>query len=158
MMASDHDFLLQAVALSKSNMEQGRGGPFGAVIVRDGVVIGEGWNAVTSSNDPTAHAEIIAIRRACEAVGSFSLDGATIFSSCEPCPMCLSAIYWARMGRLVYANTRHEAAAIGFDDAFLYDEVPKDAADRSLPTEQVVSPEARAVFDAWAAKSDKVEY
>ncbi|WP_131115848.1 nucleoside deaminase [Lichenihabitans psoromatis] len=158
MMASDHDFLLQAVALSKSNMEQGRGGPFGAVIVRDGVVIGEGWNAVTSSNDPTAHAEIIAIRRACEAVGSFSLDGATIFSSCEPCPMCLSAIYWARMERLVYANTRHEAAAIGFDDAFLYDEVPKDAADRSLPTEHVVSPEARAVFDAWAAKSDKVEY
>ncbi|WP_131194248.1 nucleoside deaminase [Lichenihabitans psoromatis] len=158
MMASDHDFLLQAVALSKSNMEQGRGGPFGAVIVRDGVVIGEGWNAVTSSNDPTAHAEIIAIRRACEAVGSFSLDGATIFSSCEPCPMCLSAIYWARMGRLVYANTRHEAAAIGFDDAFLYDEVPKDAADRSLPTEHMVSPEARAVFDVWAAKSDKVEY
>ena len=154
----DARFLAQAVALSRSRMEAGLGGPFGAVIVRDGAVLAEGWNAVTSAKDPTAHAEVTAIRRACAALGDFSLAGATIYSSCEPCPMCLSAIYWARLDRLVYANTRHQAAAIGFDDAFLYDEVPKAPLERSLPTRHLATPEAEATFAAWAAKPDKVSY
>ncbi len=125
------------------------------MIVRDGKVIAEGANEVTSSNDPTAHAEVVAIRRACAAVEDFSLAGATIYSSCEPCPMCLSAIYWARLDRLVYANTRDQAAAIGFDDAFLYDEVPKAPLERQMPTRHLPSPEAEATFQAWAEKIDK---
>ena len=154
----DARFMAQAVALSRSRMEAGQGGPFGAVVVRDGAVLAEGWNAVTSANDPTAHAEVNAIRRACAAVGDFSLAGATIYSSCEPCPMCLSAIYWARIDRLVYANTRHQAAAIGFDDAFLYDEVPKPPLERFMPTRHLPSPEAEATFRAWAGKADRVSY
>ena len=154
----DAAFLGRAVALSRSRMEAGQGGPFGAVIVRGGVVLAEGWNAVTSSKDPTAHAEVTAIRRACAAVDDFSLVGATLYSSCEPCPMCLSAIYWARLGRLVYANTRDQAAAIGFDDAFLYGEVPKAPLERSLPTRHLPLPEAEAAFHAWAGKADKVSY
>lgn len=154
----DLRFLGQAVALSRSRMEAGHGGPFGAVIVRDGAVIAEGWNAVTSAKDPTAHAEVTAIRRACAAVDDFSLAGATIYSSCEPCPMCLSAIYWARLDRLVYANTRDQAAAIGFDDAFLYDEVPKPPLERRMPTRHLAMAEAEACFHAWADKSDKVSY
>jgi guanine deaminase len=154
----DARFLAQAVALSRSRMEAGHGGPFGAVIVRDGAVLAEGWNAVTSAKDPTAHAEVTAIRRACAAVDDFSLAGATIYSSCEPCPMCLSAIYWARLDRLVYANTRHQAAAVGFDDAFLYDEVPKPPLARSLPTRHLAMAEAEDCFHAWAAKADKVSY
>ena len=155
---ADRRYLAQAVALSRSRMEAGDGGPFGAVIVRDGIVLAEGWNAVTSAKDPTAHAEVTAIRRACAAVDAFSLAGATIYSSCEPCPMCLSAIYWARVDRLVFANTRHQAAAIGFDDAFLYDEVPKATLDRRMPTRHLALPEAAATFAAWAAKTDKVTY
>ena len=154
----DARFLARAVALSRSRMEAGHGGPFGAVIVRDGAVLAEGWNAVTSAKDPTAHAEVTAIRRACAAVDDFTLAGATIYSSCEPCPMCLSAIYWARLDRLVYANMRDEAAAIGFDDAFLYDEVPKAPSERRLPTRHLAMPEAQATFRAWAAKADKVSY
>ena len=107
-------------------MDANLGGPFGAVIVRGGKVLAEGWNEVTSSNDPTAHAEVTAIRRACQAVGDFSLEGATLYTSCEPCPMCLASAYWARISRIVYSNTRDDAAAIGFDDAFIYDEMPKD--------------------------------
>lgn len=154
----DASFLAQAAALSRSGMDAGSGGPFGAVVVKDGRVIAEGFNQVTSSNDPTAHAEVVAIRRACEALGAFSLEGATIYSSCEPCPMCLSAIYWARLDRLVFANTRDQAAAIGFDDAFLYDEVPKPVPARKLPTIHCPSPEAEAVFHAWADKADKISY
>ncbi len=116
-------------------MEAGAGGPFGSVVVRDGRVIGEGWNQVTSTNDPTAHAEVVAIRRACAAIGSFSLAGATLYASCEPCPMCLASAYWARVSRIVFANTREEAAAIGFDDQLLYDEIPKPIEERrSRPT------------------------
>jgi guanine deaminase len=154
----DRTFLARAAALSRSRMEAELGGPFGAVIVRDGIVLAEGWNAVTSARDPTAHAEVMAIRRACAAVDDFSLAGATIYSSCEPCPMCLCAIYWARLDRLVFANTRDQAAAIGFDDAFLYDEVPKPPLERRMPTRHLRLPEAEAAFGAWAAKTRKVLY
>ncbi len=157
-MTPDQRFLLQAVALSKARMEAGFGGPFGAVIVRDGAIIAEGWNEVTSANDPTAHAEVVAIRRACTAAGSFSLQGATLYSSCEPCPMCLAATYWARIDRLVYANTRDQAAAIGFDDAFLYEEVARAPQARSMPTLHLALPEGAAVFREWMTKTDKVEY
>ena len=121
-------------------------------------MIAEGWNKVTSSNDPTAHAEVVAIRQACEAVNSFSLEGCEIYASCEPCPMCLAAIYWARIDRIFFANTRQEAAAIGFDDEFLYDEIPKAIEERSIPMEHMALPEAKVVFDEWQAKPDKVEY
>ena len=123
--SDDYVHLARAVALSREHMQAGAGGPFGAVVVRDGTVLAEGWNQVTSTNDPTAHAEVMAIRRACQAVGSFSLTGATLYASCEPCPMCLASAYWARVSRIVFANTREDAAAIGFDDQMLYDEIPK---------------------------------
>lgn len=151
-------FMGEAVRLSRENMQAGRGGPFGAVVVRDGVVIGEGWNQVTTTNDPTAHAEIVAIRRACEAIGGFSLQGATIYSSCEPCPMCLAAVYWARLDGLYYANTRDQAAGIGFDDEFLYREVAKPIDQRSIPTIHLPTSEAEKVFDEWTKKPDKIPY
>jgi len=150
--------LARAAELSRARMEAGLGGPFGAVIVRDGAVLAEGWNEVTSSNDPTAHAEVTAIRRACAAVGDFSLAGATLYTSCEPCPMCLASAYWARISRIVYANTRDEAAAIGFDDAFIYDEMPKAPGDRAIAMEHRPTPEANAAFAAWMAKADRVAY
>ena len=156
--ADDHAHLARAVALSREHMEGGEGGPFGAVIVRDGRVLAEGWNRVTSSNDPTAHAEVTAIRRACEDLGTFSLPGATLYTSCEPCPMCLAAAYWARVSRIVFANTRQDAAAIGFDDQLLYDEIPKPVAARIVPTIHAPTAEARAVFEAWRTKPDKIAY
>ena len=156
--ADDHAHLARAVALSREHMDRGEGGPFGAVIVRDGAVLAEGWNRVTSSNDPTAHAEVTAIRRACEALGTFSLPGATLYTSCEPCPMCLAAAYWARVSRIVFANTRQDAAAIGFDDQLLYDEIPKPVAARIVPTLHAPTAEARAVFEAWRTKPDKIAY
>ena len=139
-------------------MRANLGGPFGAVIVRDGKVIAEGWNEVTSSNDPTAHGEVVAIRRACEAVGSFSLTGATIYSSCEPCPMCLGAIYWARLDRLIFANSREQASAIGFDDSLIYDEVAKPISARLIPTIHMPLIEADEVFREWRNKPDKIKY
>ena len=151
-------FMARAVELSRDNMRRGEGGPFGAVIVKDGQIIGEGWNRVTSSNDPTAHAEVVAIRRACEALGTFNLHGATLYTSCEPCPMCLASTYWASISRLVYANDRRDAAAIGFDDEFLYSEVTKPMAERAIPTVHLTSPDALAVFQEWQMKTDKVEY
>jgi guanine deaminase len=159
-MASDEDerHLARAIALSRERMEANLGGPFGAVIVRDGAVLAEGWNEVTSSNDPTAHAEVTAIRKACHAVGTFSLEGATLYTSCEPCPMCLASAYWARVSRIVYANTRDEAADIGFDDAFIYDEMPRAPHERSLRMEHHPHEAARAAFQAWAVKPDKVRY
>jgi guanine deaminase len=153
-----HKHMLHAVNLSRTKMEEGCGGPFGAIIVKDGEVISEGWNKVTSSNDPTAHAEVSAIRAACEKLGTFNLAGCEIYTSCEPCPMCLSAIYWARLDRIYYANSRDDAAAIGFDDQFLYDEVAKPIPDRSLPCEHLDLGEARDVFAAWDAKEDKIAY
>ena len=157
-MTEDDRFLARAVALSREKMEAGEGGPFGALVVRDGKVLAEGWNRVTSTNDPTAHAEVVAIRRACEAVGDFSLAGATIYTSCEPCPMCLAAIYWARCERIVFANSRQDAARIGFSDDHIYDEIPKALHLRSLPIEQQTSSEATAVFEAWLKKADRVDY
>lgn len=150
--------MLRAIELSRKNMQAGAGGPFGAVIVKDGIVIGEGWNKVTSSNDPTAHAEISAIRNACETVKNFNLENAEIYTSCEPCPMCLAAIYWARIGRIYYANTRKDAADINFDDDFLYQEIPKDPTHRKVPMIQTEHAEALKVFEEWQKKVDKVPY
>lgn len=156
--ALDREFMRRAVTLSRERMERNLGGPFGAIVVKDGEIIAEGWNEVTSALDPTAHAEVTAIRRACQAVGDFALHGATLYSSCEPCPMCLAAAYWARIDRLVYANTRDDAAAIGFDDAFLYDEMPKDPAARALRMQHLPLDEARRVFELWRDKPDKTPY
>ena len=148
----------RAIALSMEKMQSGSGGPFGAVIARNGEIIAEGWNEVTSTCDPTAHAEVVAIRRACQAVGTFALHDCEIFTSCEPCPMCLGAIYWARLGRIWFGNDRRDAAAIGFDDEFLYREIPRPPDQRSLPAEQLLADEARVVFDLWTQKPDKVTY
>lgn len=156
---TDHEtFMRRAIELSRERMRDNDGGPFGAVVVRDGEIIGEGWNRVITANDPTAHAEVTAIREACERVGSFTLEGAEIYSSCEPCPMCLAAIYWARIGKVYYANTREDAAAIEFDDAFLYREIAIDEAHRSLPCEHLLHDEALEVFKEWRAKPDRVHY
>ncbi len=148
----------RAIALSMEKMQAGSGGPFGAVIARDGEIVAEGWNHVTSANDPTAHAEVVAIRRACTALGRFDLPDCEIYTSCEPCPMCLGAIYWARLGRIWFANDRRDAAAIGFDDEFLYREIPRPLAERSIPTQQMLAEEAHTAFAAWAAKPDKIAY
>lgn len=153
-----HDFLRHAVKLSRSHMEANQGGPFGAVIVRDGKIIAEGHNRVTSTNDPTAHAEVVAIRHACQVLDSFSLEGCTIYTSCEPCPMCLAAVYWARLDAIYYANTRVDAAAIGFDDAHIYDEINKDLPDRKVPIVRLELEEARKVFEDWLAKEDRIAY
>jgi guanine deaminase len=154
----DQRHLARAVQLSREHMEEGAGGPFGSVVVRDGRVLAEGWNQVTSAKDPTAHAEVTAIRRACQEVGDFSLEGATLYTSCEPCPMCLASAYWARVSRIVYANTRQDAAEIGFDDSLIYDEIPKPISERIIPMDHLPSLEAKAVFDAWADKPDKIGY
>ena len=151
-------FMDEAVRLSKEGSATGQGGPFGCVIVKDDKIVGKGYNKVSSTNDPTAHAEVVAIRDACKNLNSFQLEGCEIYTSCEPCPMCLASAYWARVSRIVYANTRDEAAAIGFDDAFIYDEVPKDPSIRSLPMEHHPRDDARAAFAAWAAKPDKIRY
>jgi tRNA(Arg) A34 adenosine deaminase TadA len=151
-------FMRQAIELSRIHMEAGEGGPFGAVVVQKGRVMGEGWNRVTSTCDPTAHAEVVAIREACARLGTFSLKGCEIYSSCEPCPMCLAAIYWARLDRLWYANLRTDAAAIQFDDEWLYREVALPVAERSLPGGELLRDEALKVFQAWEAKVDKIPY
>ncbi len=156
--ADDVTHLERAVALSRIHMEAGEGGPFGAVIVREGRVLAEGWNRVTSTHDPTAHAEVVAIRRACAAVGDFALEGATLYASCEPCPMCLAAAYWARVARIVFANTREEAAAIGFSDAAIYEEIPKPVEARAIPTRHAPRASARDVFAAWTEKMDRTPY
>lgn len=148
----------RAIALSLEKMQAGSGGPFGAVIARDGEIIAEGWNQVTSTADPTAHAEVVAIRRACQALGRFDLGDCEIYTSCEPCPMCLGAIYWARLRRIWFGNGRADAAAIGFDDDFLYREIPLPIGERSVPTERLLDTEAREAFEAWRRKPDKVPY
>ncbi|MBP7063410.1 nucleoside deaminase [Ferrovibrio sp.] len=156
---TDHAaFMRRAIALSREHMQAGHGGPFGAVVVLDGKIIGEGWNQVTGQNDPTAHAEVVAIREACKILGRFDLRGATLYTSCEPCPMCLSAAYWARVDGLYYANTQDDAAAIDFDDAFLYRELALPMAQRSLPCAPLLRDEALAVFNEWRDKPDKVPY
>ena len=152
------DYMRRAIALSRTGMEKNEGGPFGAVIVMDGKIVGEGHNLVVSTNDPTAHGEIVAIRNATSSLNSFSLEGAVIYTSCEPCPMCFAAIHWARIGHIYYGNTAEDAAAIGFDDAAIYGEIAKPRGARQTPSSQVLPVEAKIVFEAWAKKQDRVNY
>lgn len=158
MMDSDRKFMRRAIALAMEGVDDNGGGPFGCVVVKNGEIIGEGHNQVTSANDPTAHAEVMAIRDACKKLGTFQLDGCVIYTSCEPCPMCLGAIYWARAEKIFIACTREDAAEAGFDDAFIYEEIGKDASERSVPTMNILREEALAVFQSWIAKTDKIEY
>lgn len=155
---SHESFMRRAIAVSREGMERGDGGPFGAVVVADGRVVAEGWNRVTSTLDPTAHAEIVAIRAACAALGRFDLRGCELYASCEPCPMCLAAVYWARLDRLWFAVDRLDAARIGFDDAALYREVVLPVESRTIPTGRLLADEARAVLDDWARKPDRIPY
>ena len=152
------EHMRRAIELSREKMQANEGGPFGAVIVKDGKVIAEGWNCVTSRNDPTAHAEVVAIRAACDVLDTFELRGCDIYTSCEPCPMCLASIYWARIDRMYYANSRDDAAAIDFDDEWLYREVALDIDKRNLATERLLADEAVEVFAEWERKPDKVRY
>ncbi len=155
---NDTDFMRRAVELSRACIEALEGGPFGAVIVKDGVIVAEGRNTVTSANDPTAHAEVVAIRNACRALATYSLAGCEIYTSCEPCPMCLSAIYWARLDGIVYANTRADAAQIGFDDDLIYQEVTRPWEARRLPVRRLLGEEALAVFHEWVTLPGKMPY
>lgn len=158
MKIKDHEYLRQAIELSKQGVLSNEGGPFGAIIVKDDVVIGRGFNRVTSSSDPTAHAEIVAIRDACQHLNSFQLEHCTIYSSCEPCPMCLGAIYWARPSRLVFACTRQDAASIGFDDDFIYNEINVSHKNRKIITENLLREEGYEIMKQWLQKSDRLEY
>lgn len=155
---NDKKFMQCAIELARSGVERNLGGPFGCVVVKDGEIVGEGNNQVTSSNDPTAHAEVIAIREACKSLNSFQLDGCTIYTSCEPCPMCLGAIYWARPAKVYYACTRDDAAAIGFDDDFIYQELGKTNDSRELVLTNLMRDDALEIFNAWSSKPDKIEY
>jgi guanine deaminase len=157
-MAADYSFMELAVDLAMKNVETGAGGPFGAVVVKDGRVIAAAANCVTATNDPTAHAEVMAIRKACAALGSFQLDGCEIYTSCEPCPMCLGAMYWARPAAVYFANTRSDAADAGFDDAFIYDEVGFAPEQRTLKMSRLTLPTAPAHFEAWVASQTQVKY
>lgn len=148
----------RAIALSLEMMRAGKAGPFGAVVVQSGSIIAEGFNQVTANFDPTAHAEVVAIRLACQALQTFDLAGCEIYTSCEPCPMCLSAIYWARLDRIYFANNRQDAAAIGFRDDFLYREIPLPLQQRAIPTMPLLRDEARVAFAEWDRKPDKVQY
>jgi tRNA(Arg) A34 adenosine deaminase TadA len=152
------EFLRRAIALATENVATGKGGPFGAVIVHDGRIVGEGANSVTSTKDPTAHGEVNAIRAACKVLGTFTLAGCELYTSCEPCPMCLAASYWARLDAIYYGCSAADAARAGFDDAFLYGEMNKASADRTLPSTQLLADEAWASFAAWIASSNKIEY
>jgi tRNA(Arg) A34 adenosine deaminase TadA len=151
-------FMEQAIRLATENVTSGRGGPFGAVVVKDGKVIATGANCVTANNDPTAHAEVTAIRAACQALGSFSLEGCEVYTSCEPCPMCLAAIYWARCKAIFYGCNAADAAKAGFDDAYLYAEMKKPLSERTLPITNLCGEEAWGAFAAWIASPKKVEY
>jgi guanine deaminase len=152
------EFLRRAIELATRNVTSGAGGPFAAVIVRAGKIVGEGANSVTTANDPTAHGEVNAIRAAARALGTFTLAGCALYSSCEPCPMCLAAAYWARLDAIYYGACAADAARAGFDDAFLYDELRKSADQRKLPSTQLLGDEAWASFAAWMAAPNKVEY
>ena len=153
----DIRFMRRAVELSIENVKNG-GGPFGAVIVRDGEIIAEGANRVTANNDPTAHAEVTAIRAACAKLGTFQLGGCVVYTSCEPCPMCLSAIYWAGISKIYYGNTKKDADDINFGDDFIYEEIAKPYSARRIPMMQFLREEALAAFRAWEEKPDKIEY
>ena len=155
---STSEFMQEAIRLSLSNVEEGKGGPFGAVVVKDGKIIARGTNCVTAHNDPTAHAEVVAIREACKVLNTFQLTGCEIYASCEPCPMCLAAIYWARPDKLYYANSKEDAAAIQFDDKFIYEEIAKPVAERQLFTQQLLRDEALMAFEKWKASTKKIDY
>jgi len=154
----DKEFLQQAIELAKQGIEKGVGGPFGCIIVRDGEVVGKGSNQVTSTNDPTAHAEVVAIRDACRHLGNYQLTDCDVYTSCEPCPMCLGALYWARPRRVIYASTRDEAAEAGFDGAFIYLEINVAAGERKIPVDHQSLEEAAALFGLWKEKGNKKLY
>jgi guanine deaminase len=151
-------FMREAIRLSIENVESGKGGPFAAVIVKDGKILASAVNEVTSSNDPTAHAEVVAIRKACSTLNSFQLDGCEIYCSCEPCPMCLGAIYWARAAKIYFANTKEDAAAVDFDDKFIYDEIDLSYTGRKLATQQLLREEALVAFEKWKTSPLKMKY
>jgi tRNA(Arg) A34 adenosine deaminase TadA len=151
-------FMKRAIELSRLHMQAGDGGPFGAVLVKDGKIVGEGWNCVTSTNDPTAHAEVVAIRNACKNIENFELQDVDLYTSCEPCPMCLSAAYWARVRNIFYASTRQDAARHKFDDEFIYQEIPLKIEDRAIPMKQILQSEAYEVFKEWDLKENKIPY
>ncbi|MEO6812743.1 MAG: nucleoside deaminase [Ginsengibacter sp.] len=157
-MTSEEKFMQEAIALSVDGVQNNEGGPFGCVVVKDNVIIGRGSNKVTSTNDPTAHAEVVAIRDACKNLGAFQLTGCEIYTSCEPCPMCLGAIYWARPSVIYYANTREDAAKIGFDDSMIYDEINAGLNERKIPVINLGREEAQKAFYSWVHKNDKKIY
>ncbi|MGA9542061.1 MAG: nucleoside deaminase [Candidatus Sulfotelmatobacter sp.] len=154
----DNPFMARAIQLSIDNVRSGRGGPFGAVVVKDSNIIAEGANQVTSTNDPTAHAEMVAIREACRRLGAFDLEACEIYTSCEPCPMCLGAIYWARLSRVYFANADADASRAGFDDSLIYRELALPYSERKIPMIQMMREEALTAFRAWENKSNKIEY
>ena len=156
-MESKNKFMLRAIELSIRSAN-GTGGPFGCVVVKDNKIIAEGSNKVTFSNDPTAHAEIVAIREACKKLNTFNLSGCDLYASCEPCPMCLSAIYWSHVDNIFYANTREDAKKINFDDSLIYSEILKKNEDRKIPIKQMLRDEALKAFEIWNKKTDKIEY
>ncbi|MEH6679532.1 MAG: nucleoside deaminase [Sediminicola sp.] len=158
MTEKDEFFIKRAISLAQEGMRTKAGGPFGAVIVKDGHIVAEGYNMVTATNDPTAHAEVVAIRKACQALGSFQLVDCTIYTSCEPCPMCLGAIYWARPKNVVYACNKEDAAAIGFDDRFIYEELDRNMENRKITFVQMFQKEGRSVFREWEHMDHKIGY
>jgi guanine deaminase len=153
-----HNFMRQAIALALQNVRSGAGGPFAALVVKDGKVIAQGTNRVTAANDPTAHAEIVAIREACRALQNFQLDACHLYTTCEPCPMCFGAIYWARLSGLFFAGTAADAAAAGFEDQFIYKELTRPLSQRQIPTTQILHQESQVIFEAWARQPDKKLY
>lgn len=154
----EEKFMLEAIEMSKRCLENGTGGPFGAVVVKNGEIVGRGSNMVTINNDPTAHAEVVAIRDACKQLGTFQLDGCDIYTSCEPCPMCLGAIYWARPAKIYYAANKDDASNAGFDDSFIYEEIALPYAKRQIPTEQHARDKANEVFQNWKNLAHKIDY
>lgn len=158
MIQEDEFFMRRAIELAQIGIDAGAGGPFGAVIVKNGEIVGEGYNQVTSTNDPTAHAEVVAIRNACRKLNSFQLDGCVLYASCEPCPMCLGAIYWARPQKIFFACLHSDAAKVGFDDSFIYKEIERPIEERRIESVNFLRGEGLKVFENWAAKSDKTEY
>jgi guanine deaminase len=152
------EFMRRAIALGIENVRSGKGGPFGAVVVKDGRIVAEGANRVTATNDPTAHAEIVAIREACRVLGVFQLSGCDLYTTCEPCPMCLGAIYWARPARVFYACVAADAAAVGFDDAFIYEELKHPPGERRMPMQQLLPAEALEIFSLWKSHENKTPY
>lgn len=156
--AQDKIFMQRAIDLAKQGMQNNMGGPFGAVVVKDGKIVGEGYNQVTSTNDPTAHAEVVAIRDACSKLANFQLEDCIIYTSCEPCPMCLGAIYWARPKKVYFGCNKMDAADIGFDDQFIYDELDKQGTDRKIQLIGLMRDKAKVVFQNWQEKMDKTQY